>query len=489
VPTTATVAATTTATTTPIPDRTRPGGGRRLALLVVGVAIVSALGGVWVGSRLRSPAEAEADRKPPTASRITVPVTRQALSSTLALSGEIQFAEPFPVRLAGSVGLGDGDTAVLTRLPELDAPLAEGDVVMEVSGRPVFVFQGALPTYRSFEPGVTGPDVQQLEEALVRLGLDPGPVDTVYDDATEAALDQLYALKGYQSEGPTSEQRTQLRAAEKAVTDAEASLTRATTELANAGKPLSGAELLRQQQALQSAKDAVPAAEATATRRNADATATVTSATSTRDAAKAARDAAKAARDAARAPGAINPATGSPYTAEEWRLLDDDLAAKETALTQAEHDLRRAISDRDATAVEVAAAIDAANDALLLAQATYDEAVAPKDTSAASDAVMTAQQVLDQARADLMIQEVAGRHEDARRRDGVPAHAADHDHRGRRRPGQGPGGSRRHGVEHPLADQRPHQRRRREPRPRRHPGVDRAARRGHRHHRGRHRHP
>lgn len=378
---------------------------RNLALVVVGASILSAGAGVLIGRRLQSPADAAADAAAPPASRITVPVERRALESRLVANGELEYQEPAPIRLAGPVGASAGATQIVTKAPELDAPLAEGDVFMEVSGRPVFVFQGTLPTYRSFEPGVTGPDVQQLEEALVRLGLDPGPVDTVYDDATEAALDQLYALKGYQSEGPTTEQRTQLRSAEKAVTDAEASLTRARTELTNAGKPLSGAELLRQQQALQSAKDAVPAAEATATRRNADATATVTSATATRDAAKAARDGAKAARDAARAPGAINPATGSPYTAEEWKLLDDDLAAKETALTQAENDLRRAISDRDATAVEVAAAIDAANDALLLAQATYDEAVAPKDTSAAGDAVMTAQQVLDQARADLMIQQ------------------------------------------------------------------------------------
>ncbi|MEZ5249031.1 MAG: peptidoglycan-binding domain-containing protein [Ilumatobacteraceae bacterium] len=276
---------------------------------------------------------------------------------------------------------------------------------MEVSGRPVFVFQGALPTYRSFEPGMTGPDVQQLEEALARLGFDPGTVDTVYDDATEAAIDQLYESKGYQSEGPTEEQRSRLRTAEKAVADAQAALTRANADLTAAGTPVSGAELLRQQQALQAAKDAVPTAEATATRRNTDAAAAVTAATTVRDAARTARDAARVTRDAAVAPGAIDPATGEPYATAELKLFEDDLAAKEAALVTAEADLRRTISERDTTATEVAAAIVGARDALALAELTYAEAVAPKDTSAARDAVASAQAILDQARADLRIEQ------------------------------------------------------------------------------------
>ncbi len=378
---------------------------RNLALVVVGASILSAGAGVLVGRRLQSPADAAAGAAAPDPSRITVPVERRSLESRLVANGDLEYQEPAPIRLAGPVGASAGATQIVTRAPALEAALAEGDVFMEVSGRPVFVFQGALPTYRSFEPGVTGPDVQQLEEALVRLGLDPGPVDTVYDDATEAALDQLYALRGYQSEGPTAEQRTQLRAAEKAVADAEAALTRAKADLATAGKPIAGSELLRQQQALQSAKDAVPAAEAAATRRNADAVAAVTAATTARDAAKAARDTAKSTLDAAKAPTAVSPATGLPYTTDELKPFEDDLAAKETALAQAETELRTAISDRDTTATEVAAAIEAARDALLLAQLTYDEAVAPKDTGAAGEAVFAAQQAVDQARADLLVQQ------------------------------------------------------------------------------------
>ena len=377
---------------------------RNLALLVVGASVASATAGIVIGQQLRSPADAAAAASAPEASRITVPVERRSLEARLIANGELEYEEPTPVRLTGPVGASAGSTQVVTKAPELNAALDEGDVVMEVSGRPVFVFQGALPSYRSFEPGVSGPDVQQLEEALVRLGFDPGPIDGIYDDAVESAIDAFYFTKGYASEGPTADQRTRLRNAEKAVADAEAQLVKANADVAAAGKPITGAELLRQQQTLQAARDAVPAAQATATRRNNEAVAAVTTATTTRDAAKVARDAAKVARDAAVAPAAVNPATGEVYTPAELKPFDDDLAAKEAALVEAEAALRRAISDRDTTALEVAAGIKSAQDALALAELTYAEAVAPKDVTVAREGVVAAQKVLDQARADLMVE-------------------------------------------------------------------------------------
>jgi hypothetical protein len=385
----------------------RPAGRRRrtLALAVVGVAVASATVGVLVGRTLQSPADSAAEAAPPEPSRITVPVERRTLESRLVANGELQYEEPTPIRLAGPVGASAGATQVVTRAPEFDTPLADGDVLMEVSGRPVFVFQGVLPTYRSFEPGVSGPDVRQLEEALVRLGLDPGAVDGVHDDTTEAAIDAMYALRGYQSEGPTSEQRTRLRAAEKAVADAEAALGSARTALADAGKPLTGAELIRQQQALQTARDAVPTAQATATRRLDEENANVTAATTSRDAARAARDAARRARDAAAAPGAVNPTTGAAYTTDELKELEDELAAKEAALVEADGALRRAVSQRDTTANDMFLEVKRAADALVLAEATYAEALAPKDVSAARTAVTSAEERVDQARADLVLEQ------------------------------------------------------------------------------------
>ncbi len=143
---------------------------RRQAFVVIGAAVLSAAAGIGIGSQLKSPAERAADRKAPEASSITVPVERRALSSSLTLAGQVEFEEPTPIRLAGPVGASAGSTQVVTRAPQLDQVVQEGNVIAEISGRPVFAFQGALPVFRTLEPGVTGPDVAQLETALQRLG-------------------------------------------------------------------------------------------------------------------------------------------------------------------------------------------------------------------------------------------------------------------------------------------------------------------------------
>lgn len=381
----------------------RTGGSHRrrnMALLVVAAAVASAGVGVVIGKQLKSPADAAAEADAPEPSRITVPVEKRGLVSRLVANGDVQYNEPTPLRLAGSVGASAGAAQVVTKVPELDRELDEGDIALEVSGRPVFVFQGALPTYRPLEPGTNGPDVLQLEEALARLGFDPGPVDTVYDDATEAALDALYFSHGYASEGPTDEQRNRLTSTKKAVADASAAMVKAQADLDNAGKPLSGADLLRQQQQLQSARDAVPAAQADADRKNADAVTAAATATQARDLAKTARDLAKTARDTAAAPGAIDPTTELPYTASAINALSSELVAKEQALAEAESALKRAVADQATTAAEGVKAVQTANEALLLAQVTYNEAVAPKDTAQQRDALDAAQAQLAQAMTD-----------------------------------------------------------------------------------------
>ena len=63
--------------------------------------------------------------------------------------------------------------------------LAEGDKALEVGGRPVLILQGKNPAYRDMRPGDNGPDVKQLEDALARLGLNPGTADGAYDPASD----------------------------------------------------------------------------------------------------------------------------------------------------------------------------------------------------------------------------------------------------------------------------------------------------------------
>jgi Putative peptidoglycan binding domain len=379
------------------------GARRRLrqAGVVVGIALVAGAAGVWFGSRLRSPADAANDRAAPAASSITVPVEKRKLVSSLVIVGTTQFVEPTAVRLAGSVGSSAGDKQVVTRLPELGAEVVEGSVLMEVSGRPVFVMRGTLPMYRQLAPGATGPDVLQLETSLDTLGFAPGTVDEVYDEATEAAIDAFYQSHGFLSEGATESERKELAEARKAVIAAEDALRQANTDLAAGASTVSAADRLERQQAVERATAAVPEAQKTATRNNDQAAADTATNTSLRNNAKASRDASKALADAAAAPGAVNPDTGEAYSPAEIATLQQAVADKDQALIQAEQALGKSISEQQTVAEAGTAAVAQAEDALALARAQLAELDKPKDTKALKDGVTAAQQQVDEAKVTL----------------------------------------------------------------------------------------
>ena len=100
---------------------------------------------------------------------------------------------------------------IVTRLPDDGTALSEGDVALTVSGRPVFLLEGSEPSYRDLGPGIVGEDVRQLEQALERLGFDPGPADGVYDAGTEAAVAELYGAASYEPARATEEQLAAIR--------------------------------------------------------------------------------------------------------------------------------------------------------------------------------------------------------------------------------------------------------------------------------------
>lgn len=85
--------------------------------------------------------------------------------------------------------------------PEVGTELGDGQIVAEVSGRPVFALQGDLPVFRTLTTGVIGDDVEQLEAALARLGFNPGPVDGTFDASTATAVSSFYTNAGYPTFG------------------------------------------------------------------------------------------------------------------------------------------------------------------------------------------------------------------------------------------------------------------------------------------------
>jgi peptidoglycan hydrolase-like protein with peptidoglycan-binding domain len=92
----------------------------------------------------------------------------------------------------------DGQVVVTAAPLRPGRRVAEGDRLVEVSGRPAFLLHGATPMYRNLRYGVTGPDVLQLQLALARLGFRPGDRSGWFGPGTEAAVRRFYRARGYQ---------------------------------------------------------------------------------------------------------------------------------------------------------------------------------------------------------------------------------------------------------------------------------------------------
>lgn len=181
---------------------------KALAIGLVAIVLASALGW-YAGRRIQSPAEIAARTAAPALSDISVPVERQALTSDVVVRGTVRYGSPLAVTLPLSAL--KPAAGVVTTAPVQGATLDEGDVALSVSGRPVVVLQGDQPAYRDLGPGIEGTDVLQLEEALARLGFDPGASDGRYDGRTADAVSRWYDAMGWTPFGPTEDQQTALR--------------------------------------------------------------------------------------------------------------------------------------------------------------------------------------------------------------------------------------------------------------------------------------
>ena len=225
------------------------------------VAVAAAAGGWLAGRSIKSPDQAALEAEPPPASLITVEVELAELAADVISRADVGYDEPVSLSLSGA--LGDREAAlVVTSAPERGARLAEGAVVIEIAGRPVFLLTGAVPVYRDLRPRDRGPDVAQLEDALARLGHFDGEPDRLWDHATSTAVEAWYEAAGYRANGISEAERDALQAArdrrdtardalaaaEKSLVEArrgpaDLEVRRARTEVAAAQSALQGARL------------------------------------------------------------------------------------------------------------------------------------------------------------------------------------------------------------------------------------------------------
>ncbi len=249
----------------------------------------------------------------------------------------------------------------------------EGQRVVEVSGRPVFVMTGAVPVYRTLRPGMTGEDVTQLQQALTRLGCAVIDEPGVYGDSTKACVAQLYNDAGYDPVPTSPTEAADLSTASTAVSDADASVAVAQATFDRAATGAAKSSVLAAQQALAAAQRGYNDAVATSVSGITTAQADLTAAQTQLDQVHA--DPASTAADIAAAQATVDTATAA---------LD---SARRTG----------------------ASAVAAAADQVALAQVTLNETTAAPDRSAEYLALGQAIQTRDQATATLtQLQAVTG---------------------------------------------------------------------------------
>ena len=211
-----------------------------LAVAVIVAVVLSSAVGWVVGSRIRSPAELASRTAPPPAAPILVPVESRVLSSAVVTRGTARFGSPQQVILAPSaIKPGPG---IIDSLPLVGAELTEGGVALTASGRPVMVLQGSRPSYRDLGPGLEGTDVRQLEEALARLGFDPGPVDGMYDERTGLAVAAWYGANAFTPASASAAQLAGIRTIETALATARFDLLKADQSVVSAQSALATAQ-------------------------------------------------------------------------------------------------------------------------------------------------------------------------------------------------------------------------------------------------------
>ncbi|MGH8872739.1 MAG: peptidoglycan-binding protein [Acidimicrobiia bacterium] len=343
---------------------------RRGVLLggVIAAVVVAAGLGWFFGSQIRSPAEAAADAEPPEPSNITVQVVEEVLSANVITRGDIVYDEPVSVALSGSFA-ETPEKLVVTQAVEVNAELAEGDMAVEVVGRPVFLLTGEIPMYRDLRPGATGDDVLQMEEALARMGFLLGAPDNAWDQETSAAVAAWYQAAGYRPNGVSEEDEVALRAARDRVTGAQAALADSEQALRDANAGSGEAAIAAAQAEIDAARDAWDLANIDADRANQLAAQAVTDAEA---------DLAAAQEDLANGvPGA-----------------DEAVAAATAALEQAQFEVGR-------TATEQQALVDAAEARVVVAQAALSDLQRGVDTSPMRRQIDAARQELELAREEL----------------------------------------------------------------------------------------
>lgn len=176
---------------------------QRRLLLLAGTVAVLAVAGLVASHWVKSPAQIAADSAPPAPSLITASVSHGILRNTVVFRGTFTHGRTLSSTPAAEVApSGTGPpaqslvvTAVRGRVGERVLP---GEVLVEVSDRPLFVLAGAVPAFRDMAQGDSGQDIAELQAALSGLGYSLGSDRTgIFGAGTADAVRRFYATIGF----------------------------------------------------------------------------------------------------------------------------------------------------------------------------------------------------------------------------------------------------------------------------------------------------
>ena len=154
---------------------------------------VVAVGGAFVVGRSSNN---EAKIVTPLQKYTLVKVEKRDLATTTDVSGTIGFGDMRTIALSDP-------TETITALPKVGTIIERGDALVEVDGQSKpWLMYGERPVWRSFNSYMAdGPDVKQLEENLVALGVTDLVPDESFDADTTTAIKAWQAKLGVTEDG------------------------------------------------------------------------------------------------------------------------------------------------------------------------------------------------------------------------------------------------------------------------------------------------
>jgi peptidoglycan hydrolase-like protein with peptidoglycan-binding domain len=156
--------------------------GRSVRAAAVGLAVLGVGAAVWhmagASARVAGPSA-------PTVSTTTAPVTLGDVTQRVQISGTLGYDGAYTV-------INQLPSGILTAAAVPGTAVVRGADLFAVSGTPIVLLYGTTPAYRDFTAGMSdGPDVRELQENLVVLGMDPShriTVDNHFSSATTTAI-------------------------------------------------------------------------------------------------------------------------------------------------------------------------------------------------------------------------------------------------------------------------------------------------------------